>query len=257
MGNEFYAPGEQRAAKVNALFATIARRYDLINDLQSLGLHRRWKRRVAELAAPQPGANVLDVCCGTGDIAFTLTARGAQVTGVDFSEPMLEVARGRGQKPATATSTTADLRPLSSDFCPPTSPAFCRGDALQLAFADASFDAVTIGYGLRNLASWQRGLEEMSRVTKPGGRLVVLEFGKPANALWRGVYFAYLRLAVPVLGLVFCGKASAYAYILESLKAYPGQDGVAARMREMGLRNVRVENFLFGAMAINYGEKPD
>jgi demethylmenaquinone methyltransferase/2-methoxy-6-polyprenyl-1,4-benzoquinol methylase len=238
MANEFYNPGTQRAAQVNRLFATIAPRYDFINDLQSLGLHRRWKRRLARLAAVQPGDQALDLCCGTGDISFALAQEGARVTGLDFSPEMLAVAGERSPK-----ST-------------PQSPKFMQGDAQQLPFPDASFDIVTVGYGLRNLANWETGLTEMVRVAKPGARLLVLDFGKPENALWRALYFGYLRLCVPVFGLLFAGKASAYAYILESLKHYPAQRGVAAKMQEAGLTAVRVENILGGAMSINSGEKP-
>jgi demethylmenaquinone methyltransferase/2-methoxy-6-polyprenyl-1,4-benzoquinol methylase len=238
MANEFYNPGTQRAAQVNRLFATIAPRYDFINDLQSLGLHRRWKRRLARLAAVQPGDQALDLCCGTGDISFALAQEGARVTGLDFSPEMLAVAGERSPK-STAHS-----------------PKFMQGDAQQLPFPDESFDIVTVGYGLRNLASWEAGLAEMVRVAKPGARLLVLDFGKPDNGLWRALYFGYLRLCVPVFGLLFCGKASAYAYILESLKHYPAQRGVEAKMRALGLVNVRVENILGGAMSINYGEKP-
>lgn len=235
MANEFYNPGTQRAAQVNRLFATIAPRYDFINDLQSLGLHRRWKRRLARLAAVQPGDQALDLCCGTGDISFALAQKGARVTGLDFSPEMLAVAGERSPK-STAHS-----------------PKFMQGDAQQLPFPDESFNIVTVGYGLRNLASWEAGLAEMVRVAKPGARLLVLDFGKPDNGLWRALYFGYLRLCVPVFGLLFCGKASAYAYILESLKHYPAQRGVEAKMRALGLVNVRVENILGGAMSINYG----
>jgi demethylmenaquinone methyltransferase/2-methoxy-6-polyprenyl-1,4-benzoquinol methylase len=115
---------------------------------------------------------------------------------------------------------------------------------------------VTVGYGLRNLTSWERGLDEMFRVAKPGARLIVLDFGKPANALWRALYFAHLKCSVPLIGLLFCGNASAYAYILESLKNYPAQLAVAEKMRGLKLANVRCINLLGGAMAINYGEKP-
>lgn len=244
MSNQFYVPGEQRAKQVSDLFGKIARRYDLINDVQSFGLHRRWKRRVVELASVRPGDRALDVCCGTGDIAFALAARGADVAGLDFSEPMLAMAENNSRKSESGKRKAESENPI-----------FLRGDAMQIPFPDASFDVVTIGYGLRNLASWEKGLSEMARVAKPGGHLVVLDFGKPENALWRAIYFGYLRFAVPVFGLLFCGNAGAYAYILESLKHYPAQQGVAAKMREIGLENVRVVNLLCGAMSINCGEK--
>ena len=242
MSNVFYTRGEQRAAKVNDLFAAIARRYDLLNDLQSFGLHRYWKRRVAKLATVPPRVRALDLCCGTGDIAFALARRGATVTGLDFSQKMLEVAESRNTVPDPDSGSR--------------NPTFIRGDAEQIPFPDALFDAVTVGYGLRNLSSWEKGLEEMHRVARPGGRLVVLDFGKPANALWRAIYFGHLRCSVPLIGRLFCGNADAYAYILESLKHYPAQLAVAEKMRALKLVNVRVINLLGGAMAINYGEKP-
>jgi demethylmenaquinone methyltransferase/2-methoxy-6-polyprenyl-1,4-benzoquinol methylase len=242
VSNVFYAPGEPRAAKVGDLFAAIARRYDLLNDLQSFGLHRRWKCRVANLAAAASGARALDLCCGTGDIAFALARYGAETTGLDFSEKMLEVAAARCRKitPHSALRT----------------PHFLQGDAQQIPFPDNSFDIVTVGYGLRNLADWERGLDEMFRVARPGGRLIVLDFGKPPNALWRRIYFTHLKISVPLIGWLFCGNSQAYAYILESLKHYPAQAGVEAKMRGLKLANVRVINLLGGAMAINYGEKP-
>ena len=238
MSNAFYAPGEERAAKVNALFASIARRYDLLNDLQSFGLHRRWKRRVAELAAAGPGVRALDLCCGTGDITFALARRGAETTGLDFSQQMLEVAASR-----LSRSPSSNLK-------------FMQGDAQQIPFPGNSFDIVTVGYGLRNLASWECGLDEMFRVARPGGRLIVLDFGRPANALWRKIYFLHLKLSVPLIGWLFCGNVQAYAYILESLQQYPAQLAVAKKMRQLKLANVRIINLLGGAMAINYGEKP-
>lgn len=237
MSNVFYVPGEQRGAKVGDLFATIARRYDLLNDLQSFGLHRLWKRRVVALAGIKAGDRALDLCCGTGDIAFALARQGAEVTGLDFSEKMLEVAQGRLQH-----VKAGNLK-------------FIQGDAGQIPFPDNSFDAVTMGYGLRNLPSWETGLREMVRVAKPGGRIVVLDFGKPANALWRKMYFTHLKCSVPLIGLIFCGRADAYAYILESLKHYPAQYAVAEKMRELGLADVQIVNFVGGAMAINFGKK--
>jgi demethylmenaquinone methyltransferase/2-methoxy-6-polyprenyl-1,4-benzoquinol methylase len=239
MANPFYKPGAQRAAKVHDLFAAIARRYDLLNDLQSFGLHRWWKQRLVQLAGVRPGCPAVDVCCGTGDIAQRLARAGARVTGLDFSGPMLAVARERNAKnPASVAA-----------------PEFIQGDALQLPFADGAFELATVGYGLRNLSDWGTGLAEMARVVRPGGRVLVLDFGKPDNALWRSLYFDYLRLCVPVLGLLFCRNAAAYAYILESLQHYPAQNGVAAKMRELGMANVRIITFLGGMMTINYGEK--
>ncbi len=241
MSYVFYAPGEQHASKVNDLFTAIARRYDWLNDLQSFGLHRRWKRRVVELAAVKPGDRALDLCCGTGDLALVLVRRGAEVVGLDFSGAMLEIAEKRRQK--NLKSQIQNLK-------------FIQGDAQQIPFPDLSFDIVTVGYGLRNLTNWESGVAEMHRVAKPGGRLVVLDFGRPPNAVWRAVYFMHLKVFVPLLGWVFCGNAQAYAYILESLKRYPAQAGVAAKMRELNLANARVLNLLGGAMAINCGEKP-
>ena len=240
MSNEFYVPGDQRATKVNELFARIARRYDFLNDLQSFGLHRIWKRRVAELAKVVPGQPAVDLCCGTGDIAFAIAQRGAETTGLDFSAQMLEVAAERQQRKGIIAGRLK----------------FQQGDAQQLPFPNSSFDVVTVGYGLRNLTSWERGLDEMFRVAKPGARLIVLDFGKPANALWRAIYFTHLRLSVPLIGLLFCGNAKAYAYILESLKHYPAQLAVADKMRALKLVNVQIINLLGGAMAINFGQKP-
>jgi demethylmenaquinone methyltransferase/2-methoxy-6-polyprenyl-1,4-benzoquinol methylase len=240
VSNAYYAPGDQRAAKVNALFARIARRYDFLNDLQSFGLHRLWKRRVVRLAQIKSGDRALDLCCGTGDISFALARGGAATTGLDFSPQMLEVAVQR--QSANSKLKTQNLK-------------FLQGDAQQLPFPENSFDIVTVGYGLRNLTSWERGLDEMWRAARPGARLIVLDFGKPANALWRGLYFAHLKMSVPLMGWLFCGDASAYAYILESLKHYPAQLAVAEKMRALKLENVRVINLLGGAMAINCGEK--
>ncbi len=255
MANKFYVEGGQRAEKVNDLFAAIAPRYDLINDLQSFGLHRLWKRRLVRLARVQPGDTALDLCCGTGDVAFALAAAGARVTGLDFSAPMLRLAEQRRGAAAAVydrlgnpggEKNTGGHRPTLQ---------FLQGDALRIPFPDAHFDVVTISYGLRNLASFEGGLREMCRVTKPGGRLLVLDFGKPDNVFWRSLYFTYLRCVVPVFGKLFCGDSATHAYILESLKHYPAQRGVAACMQELGCTHVCIVNLLGGMMSINYAEK--
>jgi demethylmenaquinone methyltransferase/2-methoxy-6-polyprenyl-1,4-benzoquinol methylase len=262
MPNKYYAADERRAARVGDLFARIAPRYDLINDLQSGGLHRLWKRRLVKLAAPRPGSRALDLCCGTGDVAFALARRGADVTGLDFSEPMLAEARRR--RAGDCRLSIADCRLGTDDGRAPIgnrqstigNPQFLQGDAQQIPFPDDSFDLVTVSYGLRNLASWERGLEEMLRVARPGGRLLVLDFGKPDHAIWRALYFGYLRVVVPLFGKVFCGDAQTYGYILESLRHYPAQHGVAAKMRAMGCRDARIVPLLGGVMTINLGVKP-
>lgn len=240
MPNQFYVEGEQRSEKVNDLFARVASRYDLINDLQSFGLHRAWKRRLVRLANVKTGERALDVCCGTGDISFALARAGANVRAVDFSEAMLDVARQR---------TVSALKTLNGN------PQFQRGDAEKIEFPDNTFHIVTVGYGLRNLRSWEAGLREMHRVARPGGRLLILDFGKPDNAWWRSLYLSYLRFFVPVFGKCFCGDASTHAYILESLKHYPAQRGVAEAMHALGCRDVRIVNLVGGAMSINYGVK--
>lgn len=234
MPNTYYAPGEDRARRVQALFSRISRRYDLINDLQSFGLHRYWKQKVVQLAQLRPGEKALDLCTGTGDIAFQLSRPGSMVVGLDFTRGMLEQAARRDS---------------------PKKVAFLQGDALRLPFPKESFEVLTIGYGLRNLADFSGGLQEMLRVLKPGGRLLVLDFGKPPNSLWRRIYFSYLRLVVPLFGKMFCGDSAAYAYILESLEHYPAQEGVASELSRLGCRNSRVHNFLGGVMSINYAER--
>ncbi len=244
MGNPFYQAGEQRAAKVRDLFGAIASRYDLINDFQSFGLHRLWKRELVRLARVGPGQKALDLCCGTGDVALRLARTGAETIGLDFSEAMLAVARKRLTKEQGAST---ESKPLSLQFV--------AGDALRTPFPDGHFDAVTVAYGLRNLADWQAGLAEMNRLARPGGRLLVLDFGKPDWAVWRGLYFAYLRLVVPVFGRLFCGDAAPYAYILESLRYYPAQGGVAAKLAELGCAEVRIIRFLGGVMTLNLAVK--
>jgi demethylmenaquinone methyltransferase/2-methoxy-6-polyprenyl-1,4-benzoquinol methylase len=204
----------------------------------SFGMHRRWKRDAVRLALdglPRP-VRVLDLCCGTGDMSFLAAEMGAApVVGADFTLPMLEVARRRA---------VADAR----------RPDFVAADALQLPFADGRFDAITVGYGLRNVADPRAALAEMRRVLAPGGRAVVLDFGKPDNPVARALYFGYLKTMMPAVGWIFHGDPETYLYIPASLERYPAQRGVEEMMREVGFGNVRYENRLLGTMGLNVGE---
>ena len=240
MTNKYFSNDPQRAGKVNDLFAIVAPRYDFINDLQSFGLHRLWKAQLIRTAAVKPGDEALDVCCGTGDITLRLAAAGARATGLDFSRPMLDVAEKR------AAILPKLIRPLH----------FIQGDALHLPFESARFDIVTVSYGLRNLADFDAGLGELIRVLRPGGRLLILDFGKPACAPWRWIYFQYLRWACPVFGRLFCGDADTHGYILESLKAYPAQNGVDQALEAYGFQQRRIFNLVGGMMSLNSGCKP-
>src|SRR5690349_15978636 len=194
MANKFYQQGRERAARVDELFSAIAPRYDLVNDLQSLGLHRLWKQRLMRLANAQPGSRVLDLCCGTGDVAGRFAERGARVVGLDFNEQMLAMAQKRA---------ATERNPVH----------YLQGDALHLPFGNGQFDVVTVSYGLRNLADIEGGVREMCRVAKPGGRLLVLDFGKPQRPLLRNAYFGYLEHWVPVFGRLFWGDPALYGYI--------------------------------------------
>ena len=239
MTNKYLSYDAERGPKVRAMFSRLAWRYDLINDLMSLGMHRRWKRETVELALAGGGKKrVLDLCCGSGDLCFLAERRGAgSVIGADFTLPMLAVARRR------AAAGTRRSR-------------FVQADALALPFADGSFDVVTISYGLRNIADIARALGEMRRVLAPGGRAVVLDFGKPDNAAAGALYRGLLHTMMPVIGWLFHGDAQTYLYIPESLERYPAQRGVEELMLAAGFTDVRHENRLLGTMGINLGQTP-
>jgi len=223
--------------KVDRLFGAIAARYNLVNDIQSLGLHRVWKRRVVALANLNEGERGLDLCCGTGDIAIGLAKRGGSIVGMDLNRPMLNQAAARLAK--------------RGDQCV----RLAQADALNLPLGNHSLDLVTIGYGLRNLGSMEDGLREITRVLKPGGRLLILDFGKPANRLLRSAYYLYLAWILPVLGWLCCCNASAYAYILDSLKKYPAQKGVAAKLDLLGFKSVKIIDIMGGTMSIHFAIK--
>jgi demethylmenaquinone methyltransferase/2-methoxy-6-polyprenyl-1,4-benzoquinol methylase len=238
--NKYLSHGPDRASRVREMFSRVAGRYDLVNDVMSFGLHRGWKRQAVDIAiagAASRSPRVLDLCCGSGDLCFLAEKRaaGSSIVGVDFTVPMLAVAQRRKREGRSRSE-------------------FVQGDALALPFPDASFDAVTISYGLRNIADLPRALAEMRRVLAPGGRAVVLDFGKPDNWVVASLYRAFLRTMMPVVGWLFHGDPETYSYIPASLQQFPAQRGVKALMREAGFSNVRYENRLLGTMGINVGE---
>ena len=253
MESKFYRADEHRAEKVHELFATIARRYDLLNDIMSAGSHRRWKRRLVELAGGNARAGsgkrqqVLDLCCGTGDITWLFARSGASVIGADFAEEMLRVAAARCGRESHSRSFACREKVSRLQWI--------RADALRLPFPDNAFDVVSVGYGLRNLADIEKGLREILRVLRPGGKFLSLDFGKPESRAFRAVYFGYLRTVLPILGRMFCGDPDTHSYILASLQDYPAQRGIKELMETCGYGDCGFEEFCLGSMAINFGSK--
>lgn len=219
------------------MFDRIAGRYDLLNSVMTAGLHHAWRVRAAERAEVGPGDSVLDVCCGTGDLAFELASRvspGGSVVGCDFSEPMLDLAREKA-----ASRSVESVR-------------FEWADALQLPYDDGRFDAVTVGFGVRNFADRDLGLREMSRVLKPGGRLVILEFTEPQRPPFSTFYSLWFDRIVPVLGRL-TDNPEAYSYLAESVHSFPGPPSLAAKMDAAGLQRIRWLVMAGGILAIHSG----
>ena len=229
----------QFAGQVNRMFDRIAGRYDLLNSVMTAGLHHRWRQRAADRAGLGPGDAALDVCCGTGDLALELAARvapGGHVVGCDFSEPMLDLARDKA-----AARGTAGAR-------------FEWADALRLPYDDGRFDAVTVGFGVRNLSDLDAGLAEMARVLRPGGRLVVLEITQPTRPPLSTFYSLWFDRAVPVLGRL-ADDPEAYSYLPESVRSFPSPRGLAAKMDAAGLGGIRWTVLAGGIIAIHSGSR--
>jgi demethylmenaquinone methyltransferase/2-methoxy-6-polyprenyl-1,4-benzoquinol methylase len=219
------------------MFDRVAGRYDLLNSVMTAGLHHAWRVRAADLAEAGPGDSVLDVCCGTGDLAFELAGRvspGGHVVGCDFSEPMLDLAREKA-----AGRAAESVR-------------FEWADALQLPYDAGRFDAVTVGFGVRNFADREQGLREMARVLRPGGRLVVLEFTEPQRPPFSTFYSLWFDRVVPVLGRL-TNDPEAYSYLAESVHSFPDPPGLAARMDAAGLQRIRWLLMAGGILAIHSG----
>jgi demethylmenaquinone methyltransferase/2-methoxy-6-polyprenyl-1,4-benzoquinol methylase len=225
----------QFAGQVNRMFDRIAGRYDALNSVMTAGLHHRWRERAADRAALQPGDSALDVCCGTGDLTLELARRvapGGHVIGCDFSEPMLDLAREKA-----AERGSGGVR-------------FEWADALQLPYDAGRFDAVTVGFGIRNLADLERGLAEMTRVLRPGGRLVILEITQPTRPPLSTFFSLWFDRIVPLLGR-FAADSEAYDYLPESVRSFPPPRGLAERMHFAGLEEIRWSILAGGIIAIH------
>jgi demethylmenaquinone methyltransferase / 2-methoxy-6-polyprenyl-1,4-benzoquinol methylase len=227
---------EGKRRYVRRLFATIADDYDFITRFLSYGQDGRWKHRLVDLAAPCPSDCALDLACGTGDVLFALAEHCRNATGLDITYRMLQLARFRAP-----TARGPDL---------------VAGDMHSLPFDDARFQLVTTGYGLRNVSDLRSALSEIYRVLVPGGRFLSLDFNRPANAVIRTFYLAYLTVVGSVLGLILHRDPNTYRYIPESIRLYPGAAGVGRLMAELGFVDIQVLPLLRGLMAIHVAVKP-
>ena len=227
-----------KAARVGAVFRSVAGKYDLMNDLMSAGLHRLWKRFAVDIANLRPGERVLDVASGTADLVRAFAARTppALVWQTDINEAMLKVGRDRL---------------LDAGLLTPHAVA----DAENLPFADAAFDLVSVAFGLRNMTNKDRALAEMTRVLKPGGRLLVLEFSKVHPTLEKA-YDAYSFKVLPVLGRLVAGDETSYRYLAESIRMHPDQEALKTMMETAGLSRVSYWNLAAGVVALHRGFKP-
>ncbi|MDO5081032.1 demethylmenaquinone methyltransferase [Buchananella hordeovulneris] len=224
---------DKQPAEVAGMFDRVAKRYDLTNDVLSLGQDRLWRRATRRAVGARPGMRVLDLGAGTGTSAAQFARAGADVVACDFSPGM--IAQGRRRYPHLT---------------------FVQGDATDLPFADAEFDAVTISFALRNVQGTERALREMLRVTKPGGHLVVCEFSTPTGRPTRGVYELYLRQLLPRLARVFSSNVEAYDYLAESILAWPKQQELAQLLSESGWQRVGYHNLSGGIVALHRGFAP-
>jgi demethylmenaquinone methyltransferase/2-methoxy-6-polyprenyl-1,4-benzoquinol methylase len=233
--------------QVRAMFDRIAGVYDRMNSVMTAGMHHRWRERAADLAAVSPGSRALDVATGTGDLAIELARRGAEVTGLDFSERMLELARAKARG---IPNPAHPAEPGASGID------FVQGNALELAYPDASFDAVTVGFGARNFADLDRGLRELARVTRPGGRVVILEITTPQRPPLSLFFRVWFDRVVPALGRA-AGDPDAYTYLPSSVRRFPGPQELAGRMVAAGLCDVRWVLTAGGIIAIHAGTRPE
>jgi demethylmenaquinone methyltransferase / 2-methoxy-6-polyprenyl-1,4-benzoquinol methylase len=230
----------EHARAVREMFSGIAKRYDFLNHFLSVNTDKRWRRLVSEKLRDildRDDALVLDVACGTGDLSVELqTAGRAKVVGTDFCRPMLEIAFAKNEKNRTAIP-------------------YVEGDGMNLAFADETFDAVTIAFGLRNFSNWQAGLVELHRILKKGGRLAILEFSTPVVPGFKQIFNLYFTQILPRIGGAVSGSRGAYEYLPDSVQKFPDQKKLAAMMREIGFSDVEYKNLTGGIAAIHIGNR--
>ena len=226
--------------QVQSMFAAIAGRYDLLNHLLSGGMDLYWWRRMAGAAGAREGLRFLDVAAGTGDSSVALARRGAEVVSTDFTQAMLRRGPAKFQRKGLAERIWASA----------------GADAQRLPFRNECFDGVSICYGIRNVEDRPRAYAEFLRVLKPGGRLVILEFSRPASALLRGLYDGYSRRVLPRIGGWISGDPSAYAYLPASIRGFPEQPALAAELEAAGFRQVRWTNLTGGIVALHTGSRP-
>ncbi len=231
---------DAKAGMVHGVFSRVASKYDIMNDLMSLGIHRVWKDAMMDWLAPRPGQNLLDVAGGTGDVAFRFLKRapGARATVCDMTESMLV----EGQKRAEAEDMAERL-------------SWVVGDAMALPFEDSSFDVYTISFGIRNVTRIADALAEAFRVLRPGGRLMVLEFSQIPNDLMQAVYDAYSFNVIPVMGQIVANDRDSYQYLVESIRKFPSQEIFASMIREAGFDQVKYRNLSMGIAALHSGWK--
>ena len=240
MQSELDAKEVAHAKAVREMFSGIAGRYDLLNHILSLNIDKRWRRKVRaeiQLILDDEGAVVLDVACGTGDLSLELAEHSkAQIIGTDFCRPMLEIADRKSQ---IANSTVP----------------YVEADAMNLSFADSSFDALTIAFGLRNLANFSAGLKELHRVLKPGGRIAILEFSSPIVPGFRRLFNFYFARVLPRIGGAVSGSRGAYEYLPDSVSKFPDQKALVTMMEQTGFASVKYQNLTGGVAAIHTGTK--
>jgi demethylmenaquinone methyltransferase/2-methoxy-6-polyprenyl-1,4-benzoquinol methylase len=235
---------EEKADYVLKQFNRIARRYDLANDTISLGMHRFWKEAAINALEIKADGQYLDVCCGTGDLTLLIAQKlssNGKVFGLDFSTGMLEVAK---------------LRLSQSNGNNYESASFIEGDAENLPFADNQFDSAVISFGLRNLTHLDKGLAEMTRVVKSGGKVVNLDLGKPTGLFFPPFYYFYFRHIVPIIGQLLQKDMKAYTYLPQSLDTYPDPVGISKLFTAAGLTNVQHIPLAMGSVALHIGSKP-